>query len=195
MRKNKRRENRFFLERKRAAIGATMTWVVATIIIFFVIFLFVLGSQAMATSGKFKKIFSLRESGSEQIAELGSAIASEQMLLALLETKVDGRSVKELVINDEKDLLADNLKLVLAKIPYCKNKKSFKRSSWSFYYNDVDQIEILFRKISRHGDAPYLDLPRTDEPTLSIVYLSNNKIVKFFENCRVNPGISIDVKK
>jgi len=69
---------------KKAAIGATMTWMVATIIILFVIILFVYGSGVLGFE-LFGGDDSLKETNTE----------SEQMLLALLETEVDGKNVKE----------------------------------------------------------------------------------------------------
>ena len=58
------------MKNKRGAIGATMTWVIATVVILFVIILFVLASQALAGSKSMQKIFGLRKEGNIQTASL-----------------------------------------------------------------------------------------------------------------------------
>lgn len=97
---------------KKAAIGATMTWIVATIIIFFVIILFVYSSGVLGFELFGEDAF-LKETSTE----------SEQMLLALLETEVDGKSVKEHIEdseNFEKEVLPKlkkEIEPILEKIP------------------------------------------------------------------------------
>ncbi len=100
------------MNNKKAAIGATMTWIVATIIIFFVIILFVYSSGVLGFELFGEDAF-LKETSTE----------SEQMLLALLETEVDGKSVKEHIEdseNFEKEVLPKlkkEIEPILEKIP------------------------------------------------------------------------------
>ena len=77
---------------KKAAIGATMTWIVATIIILFVIILFVYGTKLFVTSEEIRRSFWVK---GNLVRETILSAESEQMLLALLETKIDGKSVKD----------------------------------------------------------------------------------------------------
>jgi len=159
------------MHNKKAAIGATMTWIVATIIILFVIILFVYSSGVLGFE-LFGGNDSLKETNTE----------SEQMLLALLETKIDEKTVKQLVIEEDKDSLR-NLKDILNKIPVvCLGYEKGKSSTWVFFYNDVGKSNFWSTIISNKGISP-IDPPKDDNPTLSVVYLSNDKVVKFYEAC------------
>lgn len=80
------------MKSKKAAIGATTTWVVATIIILLVIIIFVYATKTLAGSEWAKDI--LKEQDSVKITKSSSGVDSEQMLLALLNTKVDGEILK-----------------------------------------------------------------------------------------------------
>ena len=100
---------------KKAAIGATMTWIVATIIILFVIILFVYGAGVFA-----------KESWSAGLSSEYKAtdVSKEQMLLALLETEVkggiDGAKVKNYLLLDKKDyekLLEKEIKPIIEEFP------------------------------------------------------------------------------
>ncbi len=93
---------------KKAAIGATMTWVVATIIILFAVILFVTASYGIA-----KERGVLDFSGKEI-----SNINAEQSLLALLQTEINGMEVRGYVsqgrypeIKKDVDFILDNLEL------------------------------------------------------------------------------------
>ncbi len=155
---------------KKAAIGAAMTWVVATIIILLVIIFFVYASE----------ILSLGRS-EEEVSLKGMSTKSEQILLALLDTKIDGKTVKQLVIEEDKDSL-NNLKSILDKIPVdCLRYKKTKVSTWVFFYNDVGKANFWSTRISKI-DLP-IDPPKEDNPTLSVAYLPGNKVVKFYEAC------------
>lgn len=82
---------------KKAAIGATMTWILATIIILFVIIIFVYASFSLANSRKIKAILEGVEiTPSEPISP---GVDSEQMLLALLkiENQENLKSILEIV--------------------------------------------------------------------------------------------------
>ncbi len=102
---------------KKAAIGATMTWVVATIIILVVILLFVYASFALgAERGLFK--VGVKPEGGELAY---SSISSEQMLLALLETEVEGKEVRGYVseknYKDYLSILDKELKPIIEQLP------------------------------------------------------------------------------
>lgn len=81
------------MKNKNAAIGATMTWVVATIILLFVIIIFVYASLVISKGKKAENI------------HISPYIESEQMLLALLETKINGKLVKDYIIEGNYDEL------------------------------------------------------------------------------------------
>lgn len=109
-----------------------MTWIVATIIILFVIILFVYGTKVFVTSESFKKLAS-----AENKLERKSifSVDSEQMLLALLETKIEDKIVKDYLLNKEFDVLEPKIKPILDKLPNpYPNKKE----------DDVDWILRVF---------------------------------------------------
>jgi len=81
---------------KKAAIGAAMTWVVATFIILFVVILFIYASNIMA---KEKDLKSLDISILKGEGVVG--MSSEQVLLSLLKTKIGIRSVSNYIFQDE----------------------------------------------------------------------------------------------
>jgi len=121
----KKAKNRFFPRGKKAAIGATMTWVVATIIIFVVIIIFVYAAKGFAGS---KWVRDIVGRDSVNVIKDSSNADSEQMLLALLQTNIDGKSVKDYVENTnnfEKEFpkLKQELNPILEKIPAGKGYK------------------------------------------------------------------------
>jgi len=90
---------------KKAAIGATMTWIVATIIILFVIILFVYASGAFISSSD--KSFKTSPFN----------VATEQSLLALLETKLDGKTVRDYIIEGDYKTLRKKITPILERLP------------------------------------------------------------------------------
>jgi len=97
---------------KRGAIGAAMTWVVATMIILLITIIFIYSSYAMAKQkqlGGFKT-FNLR---TETIYKADA----EQVLLALMKTKIDASSVREYIIRGEYNSVKPSVDLILASIP------------------------------------------------------------------------------
>ena len=150
---------------KKAAIGATMTWIVATIIILFVIILFVYGAGVFA-----------KESWSAGLSSEYKAtdVSKEQMLLALLETEVeggiDGAKVKNYLLLDKKDyekLLEKEIKPIIEEFPELLPLEG----GWVFIVYDKNGKEEF--KIGNKANI------RDISP--SIVYLSDKKIELSYE--------------
>ncbi len=150
---------------KKAAIGATMTWIVATIIILFVIILFVYASGFLAGSEAFKEWFKIKDNLMEETI---SSVESEQILLALLQTEVDGKSVKEHIEdkgNFKEEVLKKELNPILEKIPA---KEKYK---WTLLINIPPLSEVQL------GNKIIVDLNlRQDVFCSSYVYLKNSKV-------------------
>lgn len=148
-------KNEGFLNKKKAAIGATMTWVVATIIIVVVVIVFIYSSYALA---KEKKILGLNPFVQE--IEQSSSIESEQTLLALLETDLNEKKIKDYILDGNYDTIKDKISSILSKMP---------EDNWNMYIYDGDKV------IKING----LSGLRTTKS--SIVYVGNKK-VKLFSN-------------
>lgn len=89
---------------KKAAIGAAMTWVVATLIILLAIVLFVYSSYAIA------KQRGLLGFDLIDLEKSDSYIDSEQTLLALMNTEIEGQSVKQGILDGNlREGLLENL--------------------------------------------------------------------------------------
>jgi len=145
----------FKIKFKKAAIGATMTWVVATIIILIIVILFIYFSYALA---KEKKILGFDPFVQE--IEQSSSIESEQILLALLETELEGKKIKNYILTSNYEVLEEKINSILSKMP---------DNNWAMYVYDRDNI-IKINAIS--------ELRKTKS---SIVYVGNKKI-KLFSN-------------
>ncbi len=131
-----------FFQNKKATIGATMTWIVATIIILLVIIIFVYLST---TFFAYKKLENLDPF--VQTNEQSSEIDSEQILLALMQTEIDGTTIKELIINKEKDILE---KIdIIAKLPV-----NSKGAHWELSAKD-NEDEYIFRNGNQFFGAIY----------------------------------------
>ena len=102
----------FKMENKKAAIGATMTWVVATIIIVVVVIVFIYSSYVLA---KEKKILGFNPFVQE--IEQSSSIESEQTLLALLETDLNGKKIKNYISEKDYEAIKDKISSILNKMP------------------------------------------------------------------------------
>jgi len=121
-------------DNKKAAIGATMTWVVATIIILFVVVFFIYASYEIAKDKHllgFDKFIQKKEA---------SGTGAEQTLLALLQTEINEMSIQGYITNDryseveaEVNLILDELKFDGEAVVYTQNKK---------ISLDVDGLEV-----------------------------------------------------
>jgi len=102
---------------KKAAIGAAMTWVVATFIILFVVVLFIYASNLMAKEKDLKSLdpFILKN---EKLAE----ISSEQVLLSLLKTKIGIRSIRNYIFQGDYNEIKDSIENILDELPELKGK-------------------------------------------------------------------------
>ncbi len=118
------------LNNKRGTIGATMTWVVATIIILVVVIIFVYAAGVLAGSEWAKNLFKIE--GAVGVGKTSSAVDSEQMLLALLQTKINGESVQQILINEDYEKLGANLREILVRVPNC--FESQYGGAWVFDY-------------------------------------------------------------
>jgi len=97
---------------KKGAISATMTWVVATIVILFVVIFFIYSSYVVA---KEKEVLNF------ELLVLKfktSGVDAEQVMLALLQTEFGGISVKEHILNGEYSVVENNVNLVLDKLEF-----------------------------------------------------------------------------
>jgi|TARA_B100001971_G_C17953661_1_gene413826 hypothetical protein len=97
---------------KRGAIGAAMTWLVATIVILLLVILFVYFSYVLAQEKKITNldISILSDSG-------GVGADSGQILLALLKTRDGERSVENYISRGEYEQVKDFVENILEKFP------------------------------------------------------------------------------
>ena len=102
---------------KKAAIGALMTWIVATMIILFIVILFIYSSFILS---KTKKITDLEFSILE--TESAPSMASEQMLIALLRTKINERDVEDYIVKGDYGEIRSSVENILEKLPDLKTK-------------------------------------------------------------------------
>jgi hypothetical protein len=124
--------------KKKASIGAAMTWVVATIIIFFMSILFVYVAFIIAEDKKvFSQNFFIEKADSFPLISL----YSENMLLALLKTNFEEKKLKDsLDLNYQEFnlnfvILKKNLNPLIERLPRMRNPAWFAKDSayyWSF---------------------------------------------------------------
>ncbi|MDP3026936.1 MAG: hypothetical protein Q8N63_04455 [Nanoarchaeota archaeon] len=144
------------LRNKKAAIGATITWVVATIIILLVIIIFVYAAKVQSIGsekGSFYTRYKLTQTNKQQI------------LLALLKTEIEGKIVQDYIVLEDYESLKNKIKPVLEKLPGHPN------GNWIFVVYD-DKKEAL-----RVGEVS--SVVRDINP--SFVYFSNKKIELSFD--------------
>lgn len=153
---------KMFSENKKAAIGATMTWVVATVIILFVIILFIYASYAITKEKKIKNL----EPFVQEI-EQSSCIDSEQMLLALMQTKLEEKAVEDYILEGNYDELEIKIKPILDELP------NFGADGWvlKIYENSKSVKEIK-------GTAGVVFF----KSRKTWVYLGSNKKAELFLN-------------
>ena len=132
-----------------------MTWVVATIILLVVTIFFIYSSYILAEE---KEMLGFELFVQE--VEQSSSIQSEQILLALLETELEGKKIKDYIINRDYNLLEEKINPILSKI---------RDDNWAMYIYDGNEV-IKINAIS--------ELRKTKS---SIVYVGNTK-VKLFSN-------------
>jgi hypothetical protein len=95
-----------------------------------------------------------------QEAEQSSSMQSEQILLALLETELEGKKIRDYIINRDYNILEEKINLILSKMP---------NDNWAMYIYDGNEV-IKINAVS--------ELRKTKS---SIVYVGNTK-VKLFAN-------------
>jgi hypothetical protein len=144
---------------QKASAGATMTWVVATIIILVLITVFIYASFVMAKAkggsngGAVASTYLLRET------------PTQQTLLALLETDTGEMKIKDYIISEDYKNLEQKLKPILEKLPGHKN------GNWVFTIYKNNKIQLQIGKPT--------EIIENLNP--SIVYLSDKKILLGFE--------------
>ena len=141
---------------KKAAIGATMTWIVATIIILFVIILFVFASGILGF-----ELF-----GGDAYPKETST-KSEQMLFALLNTKFNGKTLTEHLNEEdwEKNLkeIEKEIYEIVKRFP-----ENSKKEGWSLEIGDKS-----------FGVIPMQGHSSEKISQLSVIYLKNIKVSLF----------------
>ena len=97
---------------RRGAIGAAITWVVATFIILFLVVLFIYSSYALAQEKKIANldVFVL---DSRKIAGMDSG----QTLLALLKTRIGERSVSNYIFQGDYNDVKSSVESILNELP------------------------------------------------------------------------------
>jgi hypothetical protein len=150
------------MQSRHASIGATMTWIVATIIILIVILIFIYASTVLAVR---RNLFSI--DSPDSVRRLRD-IQTQQTLLALLETDLDGAKIESYVTNEDYNTLQIKLGALLNKIPggkYNDLGTAVYYGNWVFtvYKDDKRALEV--------GDST------KDKTSPSIVYLSDKKIL------------------
>ena len=105
----------FKFSNKRASIGAAMTWVVATFIIFFLVILFIYSSYTMAKEKEIKELDIF-------VLDSGKSVGMdvEQTLLALLKTKIGQRSVGNYISQGRYEEVKSFVKSTLNELPELK---------------------------------------------------------------------------
>ena len=118
---------------KKATVGATMTWIVATIIILVVIVLFVYASFVSAKQGGlFKPIQGIFPGYRYKL----TSVSNEQMLLGLLETKTGEMKIKNYLISEDYRGLEKVVKPILDKFP-----RDYE-GDWVFRVYDGDEKKL-----------------------------------------------------
>lgn len=152
------------MHNKKAAIGATMTWVVATIIILLVIILFVYASGVLSIG---------RPGGEGMVSRsVVTDSAKEQMLLALLETKIEEEKVKDQIESNEVDWekLKQKLKPIIEKFP----KQLPLKGDWVLIVYEGNKNELQIGNKAKFRDS-----------SPSIIYTKNKKIELSYEKLEV----------
>lgn len=93
---------------RKAEVSETMTWMVATVIIIVLIFLFLFAVNILSKSRGLEGL-----SGMFSSSDGNSLNANQEMLFALMESKINGKSVKEIIISGEYNGLRENIDNVL----------------------------------------------------------------------------------
>ena len=90
---------------KKAELDETLTWIIALVIVFFIMLLFTLGSIGIAATKGSKG-----DSGEKISSDISPDLASTENLIALLELKTDieGKSIKELIFVSMDSLISSN---------------------------------------------------------------------------------------
>lgn len=162
------------MNNKKATIGATLTWVVATIIIFVVIIIFVLLSSG-----------GLLKSDSFEQGRL-STVDSEQMLLALMKTEVDGKMVKDWILEtdkEDKNVLWDKLRPLLNKL-----STPTLYGGWGIKVDFPDD-DYDFEVMALHLSPPGTLTDFQNRFRISTLNLEDKK-VSFFLSCSAKAGIA-----
>jgi hypothetical protein len=147
------------MKNKKAVIGAALTWLVATIIIIFIVIIFIYASSKLAEEKQIKNIF-LKGANQNHFIE------SEKMLLAILEIDLDGKKVRDYILDgDYTRLDGPEFKEKLSRLPEPSH------DGWDLYILENDDT---VKKIKSAGTASVA------ESRIAEVSLSQTMKVKLF---------------
>jgi hypothetical protein len=153
------------LKNRKGTIGAAMTWVVATIIILLFVFIFVYSSYMISKERQITNFSPILNS--EKSYDAGS----EQILLALLQTKIENKSLKDLIINGDYDKI-ENYRNILEKLS---NEKD---GYWNLYVYEKKGESYESVKSIKTKESALEILGKKN----AMVYLSANKQVRLSLN-------------
>jgi len=139
-----------------------MTWIVATLIILLVILVFVfLSSGGVIKSSSFSR-------------ERLSVVTSEQMLLALMKTDVEGKSIKEYILDGEYDELENKIKPISKNLPGVlteTHRGEILNPRFEFNVLENEKLIKNFRTTT---------IPALGEFSKVSMYLDSNKKIEFY---------------
>lgn len=93
---------------KKAQIGQTMTWVVATLVILLILFLFISAAGS-------DKIYSKVLGAGHFIEDKGSAFASQQTLFAVLSKETESQTIKDIISSQDYEKTRIEIQKILDK--------------------------------------------------------------------------------
>lgn len=95
LQKQNKMYNDNLIKNKKAQVGETMTWIVATVIILVVMFLFIFAVSLISPNKE--AMFGL----GNMVKDEGSILADQQITFAVQEKQVNGVSIKDMINQDE----------------------------------------------------------------------------------------------
>lgn len=105
---------------KKGEVSETMTWMVATIIIFVLIFLFLYAVNLMGGAKNLNFVFKLEDSGK----------STQEMLFGILNKEVNGKKISEMIGLGENDVAKSEIDKILSDFAYYGVKCDFVSSEF-----------------------------------------------------------------
>lgn len=100
---------------KKGEVSETMTWVFATIVILVLVFLFLFAVNLMGQERNLNFGFKTEDSG----------VSNQEMLFAILNKEVNGKTIKELIINGNNEIAKGEVDKILNDFSYYNVKCDF----------------------------------------------------------------------